>query len=187
MTIKNNNLISLLLIILCMTVFAVSAPEENGAEKVDRFFRDLNSGDPLSGADEVSISSADFNSWLAVKTRDKEYIRTITVGFHDENTADLSMDMDIGKVKDSGYYVAMLSSMFEGHQLLKAAGKIKVANGNFTFVINSLSINEVLVTPALIAPLIAMLLPDYNLTEPMKLPNGISDIQTSEGFLTITK
>ena len=97
------------------------------------------------------------------------------------------MDMDIGKVKDSGYYVAMLSTMFEGHQLLKAAGKIKVADGNFSFIINSLSINEVLVTPALIAPLVSMLLPDYNLTEPMKITNGISDIRTSEGVLTITR
>ena len=187
MTITKNNLLFLLLIILCMTVFSVSAPEDDGAKKVDKIFSDLNSGDPLSGADEVSISSADFNSWLAVKTSDKEYIRTITVGFHDENTADLSMDMDIGKVKDSGYYVTMLSTMFEGHQLLKAAGKIRVADGNFSFIINSLSINEVLVTPALIVPLIAMLLPDYNLTEPMKLPNGISDIRTSEGVLTITR
>ncbi|MFH1965368.1 MAG: hypothetical protein ABIJ42_07475 [Acidobacteriota bacterium] len=184
---KNNLILIILVMILCMTGLAASEADSDGAEKVEKIFTDLTLNDPQSGTAEISISSDDFNSWLAVKARDRDYIRDISVGFRDNNEADLSMDMDISKVEDEGYYAAMLSTMFEGHQLLKAAGTIKVAEGHFSFVINSLSINEVIVTPALVAPLVSMLLPDYDLTKPLELPHGITDIRTSEGVLTIKR
>lgn len=187
MTMTKNNLLLILVLIFCMTGIAASEADSDGAEKVEKIFTDLTLNDPRSGTDEISISGDDFNSWLTVKTRDGDYIRTISVGFHDDNEADLALDLDISKYEGEGYYAAMLSTMFEEHQLLKAAGTIKVAEGHFSFVINSLSINEVIVTPALVAPLVSMLLPDYDLTKPLELPYGITDIRTSEGVLTIKR
>ncbi len=186
-TMKKNLLFPIIVFIFCLAGLSASQTAPEGAEKVDKIFADLAAAESPKESSEISISEEDFNSWLAVKAREKQYIRTIEVGFHDENEVDLALDMDISKYDGEGYYASMLSTMFEGRQLLEAAGKIKVVDGHFSFVINSLSINEVIVTPALIAPLISLLLPDYDLTKPLKLPGGITDIRTEEGLLRITR
>ncbi len=184
---KKINLLTIFTLMLGLTFLAAAGADPEGAEKVEKIFTDLAAAEPSAGASEISISESDFNSWLVKKSREKEYIRSIRVGFHDNNEADLSLDLDISKYKGEGYYASMLSTMFEDHQLLKVAGKIKVVDRHFSFVINSLSINEVIVTPALIAPLISMLLPDYDLANPLELPYGITDVRTAEGLLTITR
>lgn len=184
---KKNLLLPVITLIFCLTGLSASQAGPDAAEKVDKIFADLAAAESPAGSPEISISEDDFNSWLSVKARGKKYIRSIKAGFHDENEADLSLDMDISQYEGEGYYAAMLSTMFEGRQLLKAAGKIKIVDGQFSFVINSLSINDVVVTPALIAPLISLLLPDYDLSKPLELPYGITDVRTEEGLLTITR
>ena len=181
-----NNLLLLFALMLCPTVLSAAGAEPEGAEKVEKIFADLAAAEPSAGTSEISITESDFNSWLVKKSLDKEYIRSIKVGFHDNNDADLSLDLDISKYEGKGYYAAMLSTMFEDHQLLKAAGKIKVVDSHFSFMINSLSINEVIVTPALVAPLVSILLPDYDLAKPLELPYGITNVTTTEGVLRLT-
>ena len=183
---KKINLLIIFTLMLGLTVLAAAGADPEGAEKVEKIFADLAAAEPSAGTSEISITESDFNSWLAKKSLEKEYIRSIKVGFHENNDADLSLALDISKYKGEGYYAAMLSTMFEDHQLLEAAGKIKVVDGHFSFIINSLSINEVIVTPALVAPLISMLLPDYDLAKPMELPYGITNVTTSEGVLRLT-
>ncbi len=182
-----NNFLLLFTLMLGLTGMAATGDNPGGAEKVEKILADLAAAPPSTGSAEISITESDFNSWLEKKSQEREYIRSIKVGFHENNEADLYLDLDISKYKGEGYYAAMLSTMFEDHQLLKATGKIKVVDRHFSYVINSLSINEVIVTPALVAPLVAILLPDYDLAHPLELPYGITDIKTAEGILTITR
>lgn len=172
--------------LLCIPSLAEGYHPEN-AQKVEDIFDTLQSREPASVTEEFSITEDEFNDWLESRTIDKKYIRSVEAGFHDDNEADLYMEMDISKMENGGYYPGMLAAMFEGSQKLKVGGQIKVADSHFTFLVNSLSINDTHVTPALVAPLISMLLPDYDLTEPMELPFGITDIRTSEGLLTIVR
>ena len=167
---------------------AFTAPSfDNPGLKVDQVFRSLQEPGEGPEIEEFTITEDEFNAWLRANTADKEYILDLKADFHDDNQVDFTMEMDLGRIEDGGYYPQMVATMFKGRQVLQAGGEILVENGYFTFMVNSLSINETIITPALIAPLISMLLPGYDLSKPLELPYGITDIRSSEGVLTITR
>lgn len=181
----NKRLLLSILIFILLPGFPATAADKNGARKVEEIIESIKSPGGNSGARLYSITGDEFNAWLRSKTAEQAFINSISAGFHDQNHADLELVMDISKMESDNYYPKMIATMFKGSQTLKVEGEIKINAGNFSFTVNSLTINDTIVTPGLVAPLIAALLPEYNLAEPMPLPYGITDIRTSEGLLTI--
>jgi len=186
---KKFNLFILSILFSFLTFFVAADTEAtaDGAEKVEKIFTEIAAAGPESGPAEFVIQEDDFNSWLNMKVKEKEFIEDVQVEFKENNEADLSLIMHIREDLDAGYYANMLATLFKGEQKLKASGKIKAGDGKFSFVVNSLTMNEVIVTPALIYPLVSMLLPDYKLDKPLELPHGLTNIRTADGVLTIIR
>ena len=189
---KRINLLILSILVSLLPVLAMNEAEigttgTDGAEKVEKIFIEIAAAGPDAGPAEFVIQEDDFNSWLAMKVKEKAFVREVKAEFKDNNEANISLKMNLKKDLDGGYYANMLATMFKGEQHLKASGKIKAGDGKFSFVVDSLTMNEVIVTPALVYPLIALLLPEYDLDKPLDLPHGLKDIQTSQGFLKIIR
>jgi len=181
------NLLLMVVMILGLSPAVRAGEGDEAGTEFGRILAEITSADQGSGPSEYTVSEEEFNAWLQLRTRDREYIHRIEAVFHDNNQTGLELDLDASQLEIKGYYPKMLNTLFEGHQAIKAEGEIKVEAGNFSFIVNNLTINEVHVTPALVIPLLSVLLPDYDLGKPLPLPYGISDIRTREGNLTISR
>ena len=186
---KKISLLVFLLLITSATVSPAAETEAPGADPaaVDKTFAEITAATPGAGPAAYVIKENDFNAWLKLKAGEKQFINEVKANFDADNEAGLSLRMDISKYPDQGYYAKMLATMFEGEQHLKVSGKIKSGNGKFSFVVNALTINEVIVTPALIYPLVKIILPEYDLDKPLDLPHGLTDVKTEKGILKLIR
>jgi len=186
---KNFNLLILLLLLInTAPTFAAAFDDAQGDPgEVDKILAEIAAAEPGSGPAEYIIRENDFNAWLNLKASKHGFINEAEARFGEENEASISLTMEISKYQGEGYYTKMLDTMFEGEQHLKVGGKIKAGDGKFSFVVNSLTINEVIVTPALVYPLVSILLPEYNLDKPLELPYGLQDVRTEKGFLKLIR
>jgi len=142
---------------------------------------------------ELELGEEQANAWAlaAIAKQPKLGVKSLNVDFREPNVIASEVVVDMDQVKLEGYAAILVESTLSGLQKLEVVGSLEVGEGKGAYTVETALLNGVTV-PAWMANAIISHLsknqpPNVDVTEPFRLPYGISDVRLTEDSIVVTR
>jgi hypothetical protein len=142
---------------------------------------------------QLELGETQANAWAseAIAKQPKLGVKSLEVDFRGPDQIFTKLVVNMDEVELGGYTSVIVGSTLSGLQTLEILGTVAVQEGMGVYTVQNAELNGVTVPSWMASALLSYLSqnqpPNVDVTEPFRLPYGITDVQMTEKTIVIVR